>query len=195
ALALAIAFTNLADLLIVRSIDRRRELAVRSALGAQPLEIARQLLLEAEALVSIGIAGGVLLALWTTPVVGRLALAQFGDLAGQDVAVNWRVMAAASIVGLTSGWICAWLPAAVDELPLTGDRGRRVVAARPNDAGREAVVRAASAGYFDVMRIPIVAGRSFDSGDNAAAPPRVVVSRSLAERLFASDDPVGRRVW
>ena len=300
ALALAIAFTNLAGLLIVRSIDRRRELAVRSALGAQPLEIARQLLLEAEALVSIGIAGGVLLALWTTPVVGRLALAQFGDLARQDVAVNWRVMAAASIVGLTSGWICAWLPAAVasrrsivealrrgatppprertlrralvtgevalafvllasvailgrslygmldvnpgfdargvttmnlslpaaqyttaarvaafytalqraledrfgeravsivDELPLTGDRGRRVVAARPNDAGREAVVRAASAGYFDVMRIPIVAGRSFDSGDNAAAPPRVVVSRSLAERLFASDDPVGRRVW
>ena len=48
ALATLIAFTNLAGLLIVRSIDRRRELAIRSALGARRFEIARQLLLEAE---------------------------------------------------------------------------------------------------------------------------------------------------
>src|SRR5262249_13923008 len=51
ALALVIAFTNLAGLLIVRSIDRRRELAVRSALGARQWEITKQLLLEALALV------------------------------------------------------------------------------------------------------------------------------------------------
>ena len=54
ALAMLIAFTNLAGLLIVRSIDRRRELAVRSALGARRVEIARQLLLEAAALVAMG---------------------------------------------------------------------------------------------------------------------------------------------
>src|SRR5204862_2978865 len=44
AIAVLIAFMNLAGLLIVRSIDRRRELAVRSALGARRPEIARQLL-------------------------------------------------------------------------------------------------------------------------------------------------------
>ena len=81
ALALALAFTNLAGLLIVRSIDRRRELAMRTALGARRAVIVRQLLLEAEALVMLGIAGGVLLALWATPVVGRLALQQFGNMA------------------------------------------------------------------------------------------------------------------
>ena len=57
ALAFLIAFANLAGLLLVRSIDRRRELAVRTALGARPSEIARQLVLEAETLVAIGIAG------------------------------------------------------------------------------------------------------------------------------------------
>src|SRR5207245_30612 len=92
ALAMLIAFTNLAGLLIVRSIDRRRELAVRSALGARRSEIAGQLLLEAAALVAMGILGGVLLGLWMTPAVGRLALEQFGDLAGRDVAVSWRVI-------------------------------------------------------------------------------------------------------
>jgi hypothetical protein len=56
------------------------------------------------------------------------------------------------------------------------------------------VVRAAGAGYFDVMRIPIVAGRSFDRGDNALAPLRAVISKSLAEPLFAVEPAVGRHV-
>ena len=58
-LTLLIAFANVAGLLLLRSIDRRRELALRTALGARPSEIARQLVLEAEMLVAVGIAGGV----------------------------------------------------------------------------------------------------------------------------------------
>ena len=49
----------------------------------------------------------------------------------------------------------------VDEIPLTGDRGRSLVSVRSTDVGREAVVRVAGTGYFDVMHIPIVAGRAF----------------------------------
>jgi putative ABC transport system permease protein len=44
------------------------------------------------------------------------------------------------------------------------------------------------------MRIPVVAGRSFDAGDDAAAPPRVLVSAALATRLFGDEQPLGRRI-
>src|SRR5206468_3876262 len=37
--------------------------------------------------------------------------------------------------------------------------------------------------------------RSFDRGDNASAPLRAVASRSLALRLFAIDQPIGRQIW
>ena len=70
-LAMLIAFANLAGLLIVRSIDRRRELAVRTALGARPPEIVRQLLLESGAIVALGTIGGVMLAWWMTPTVAN----------------------------------------------------------------------------------------------------------------------------
>ena len=63
-----------------------------------------------------------------------------------------------------------------------------------DDPGREAVIRAASPGYFEVMRIPLVTGRSFDARDNASAPPRVVVSEALAKRLFAFESPIGRQI-
>jgi putative ABC transport system permease protein len=299
ALAVLIAFINLAGLLIVRSIDRRRELAVRSALGARRSEIARQLLLEAAVLVAMGIVGGVALAVWMTPAVGRLALEQFGGVANREVAVSWRVIAVVSIVASACAGICGSLPAlvaarrsvvdvlrrggtapprelilrrvfvigevalafallvsvmllgrslvsvlaehpgfdahgvltlqvslpaasypslervvsfysslqrtleerlgpqataVVDELPLTGDRGRILVSVRPTDAGREAVVREAGTGYFDVMRIPVVAGRTFDPRDNTSAPPRVVVSESLAARLFGFEQPIARQI-
>jgi putative ABC transport system permease protein len=110
ALATLIAFTNLAGLLIVRSIDRRRELAVRVALGARPPEIAQLLVLEAEVLVALGTAGGVLLALWITPVVGRLALEQFGGLATRGMAVSWRVIAAVALVATTCAAVCGSVP-------------------------------------------------------------------------------------
>jgi putative ABC transport system permease protein len=84
--------------------------------------------------------------------------------------------------------------AIVDELPLTGDRGRRLVSAPPADVERDAVVRVAGTGYFDVMRIPVVAGRAFDRRDNSSAPLRVVVSESLAGRLFGFAPAIGRPI-
>jgi predicted permease len=297
-LAVLIAFTNFAGLLIVRSIDRRRELAVRSALGARRFEIARQLLLEAQALVALGAIGGVLLALWTTPVAGRLALQQFGGVAQRDMAIGWRVIAVMVAAASACAWACAVVPAfmaarrsaldtlrrgatppprelmmrrvfvtgevalafvllacvtlmggsllrllsvnpgfdargvltlhvpvpaatysadrtasfyselhraleqrlgprataIVNEVPLEGSVSLSLVRARPGDAGHEAVGREAGPAYFDVMRIPVVAGRSFEPRDNASAPPRVVISESLAERLFASEPPIGRQL-
>jgi len=86
--------------------------------------------------------------------------------------------------------------AVIDELPLTGDLGRRLVGARPGDSGRQAIVRSASPGYFEVMHIPVVAGRSFEPTDSAAViTPRVVISQSLANQVFGSESAVGRQIW
>jgi MacB-like periplasmic core domain len=83
----------------------------------------------------------------------------------------------------------------IDELPLSHDRGRALVNTQPGPGGREAVVRVAASDYFDVMRVPLVAGRGFGSGDDASAPLRVVVSVSLAKLLFGTEAAIGRRVW
>jgi predicted permease len=300
ALAMLIAFANLAGLLIVRAIDRGRELAVRSALGAGRAAIAREVLLEAEALVMAGAMGGVLLAWWLTPLAGQITLEQFGNVANREIAVSWRVIAVVAVAAAAGAGIFAMLPAwltshrnvvdalrrgattpsrersvrrvlvvgevalalvllvsltlvgrslvavlrlnpgfeadrvlslqlalpaanyaspervvsfystlqnrlderlgpeavaVIDEIPLTGDGGRLLVSASPKQTGREAVSREAGTSYFAVMRIPLVAGRPFDQRDDAAAPPRVVMSESLAVRLFPSEPAVGRRVW
>jgi predicted permease len=49
-------------------------------------------------------------------------------------------------------------------------------------------------GYFDVMKIPLVAGRDFDLRDNATSPGVMVVSRQFAARFIPHGDPIGRKV-
>jgi ABC-type antimicrobial peptide transport system permease subunit len=44
------------------------------------------------------------------------------------------------------------------------------------------------------MRIPVVAGRSFEPGDDASVTPRVVISEALARQLFRSEQPIGRQI-
>lgn len=48
--------------------------------------------------------------------------------------------------------------------------------------------------YFTTMAIPIVRGRAFRAADDAAAAPVAMVNRTLADRVFGREDPVGRRV-
>jgi predicted permease len=51
-----------------------------------------------------------------------------------------------------------------------------------------------SPGYFDVLRMPLLAGRDFKPEDNESAPSVMVVNESFARRFFDGRDPVGRRV-
>ena len=52
-----------------------------------------------------------------------------------------------------------------------------------------------SPGYFATMGIPLRAGRAFTDSDDASAPRVVILSESLAQWLFAAENPIGKRVW
>lgn len=64
-----------------------------------------------------------------------------------------------------------------------------------DDAPRvEAEQRTVLPAYFDVMSIPVVAGRTFNETDRTGGALVVVVSRMLAEALWPGESPLGRRV-
>jgi len=51
-----------------------------------------------------------------------------------------------------------------------------------------------SPGYFDLLRVPLLAGRDFRREDDENAPRVMIVNQSFARRFFDGRDPVGRRV-
>ena len=53
---------------------------------------------------------------------------------------------------------------------------------------------AASPGLFTALGAPIRRGRQFEAGDTAAGLPVAVINETLANRLFAGEDPIGRRI-
>ena len=52
--------------------------------------------------------------------------------------------------------------------------------------------RSVSPGYFRTMEIPLLRGRQFTDGDTATGPNVMIVSQGLAERVWGSEDPLGR---
>jgi predicted permease len=58
-----------------------------------------------------------------------------------------------------------------------------------------ALWRAVSPGFFSSLRLPIIAGRDFNALDDQNHEPVVVVSATLAQRMFPGQDAVGRHVY
>jgi putative ABC transport system permease protein len=58
----------------------------------------------------------------------------------------------------------------------------------------EVEFRRAVHNYFTAMGIPILRGRGFNAQDGPAAPSVVVINQTMARKLFAGGDPVGRRL-
>jgi len=71
-LLLMIACVNVASLLLVRSESRRREVAVRGALGATPVRLTRQFVTEGLLLACAGCLSGALVAVWIMSLLKRL---------------------------------------------------------------------------------------------------------------------------
>jgi predicted permease len=304
---LLIACTNVANLLLARSTARRREIAIRSALGASRWRIARQLLTESVLLSLAGGAAGLVLALWGVDLlVAAIPAAQLAQMPYlRNLSLNSDVLLFALGLSLATGILFGLTPALAasradlreamkeggrasvsrgprrlrdilvvaevalalvllvgagllmksltamlrvdpgfdarnlltmrvalpaaryaddassarfyaellrrvaavpgvrgaaetSNLPLAaeGGTGTPIVVGRSQPEGEtgESHLRTVSANYFEVMGLPVVAGRAFNERDRADAPGVLLVNKTFAERIFPGEDPVGRRV-
>jgi putative ABC transport system permease protein len=108
-LVLLIACANIASLLLVRNAAREREMALRTALGADPGRLVRQLLTESILLSLCGGAAGLLLA-WTG-IEGLSALAPVELSAIHAIGIDLRVLGFTLGLCLAAGLLCGLLPA------------------------------------------------------------------------------------
>ena len=87
---------------------------------------------------------------------------------------------------------------AVNILPLIGGNTTRFTIegdpAPPPGQEIEANIRVSDEHYFQTLGVPLLAGRFFDARDTADAPDVVIINKSLADRVFAGRDPIGRRL-
>ena len=131
---LLVAIANVATLLLLRAARRRREIAVRLALGAGRARLARQLLVEGWLLSSLGAAAALLIAQWTSDVV-RVTL--LPELASSERFLEPGTLAATIVAACVAGVVAGLAP-------LT-QAGRRDVAAELQ-SGRS------TSGRFGVQR-------------------------------------------
>jgi predicted permease len=301
-LVLIIASVNVAAMLSARAIARRREMALRIALGAQRARIIRQLLTESLVLFTLGAGGGIAIAIAATAALERISLPVDVPLS-LDISPDVRVFAFALVVSLITGIVFGLAPALRaagqdvtsrlrDDAPGSGtrrtvvgnvlvvgqialslvllvsaglllralDKGRRVDAGfdmnsvvtaplntnawgyseekarqftqqlreqvlalpgvtevsytsvvpltmqssgRDIDASRGAGGKADSklngvstaavdVGYFELLKLPLVSGRSFTRNDNVAAGKVAIINQTLAKKLWPNGDALGR---
>jgi len=125
-MVLLIAATNVAALLLARGVQRRRELAVRTALGASRAATMRPALIESLLITLVGGVLGIGIAIAGVRTIGTLASARMPQLAGLSVDGRVLVFALglALLVAAACGIVPAWRGASVDpQDALRGGRG------------------------------------------------------------------------
>src|SRR5262249_15484692 len=83
-------------------------------------------------------------------------------------------------------------------LPLSGDGagGGFQIVGRRAERGEEptAQMRWVNQGYFETMKIPIVAGRDFTAADDLKSTPVAIVNQTFVKKYFPNEEPLGKKM-
>jgi predicted permease len=103
-----------------------------------------------------------------------------------------RISALPGVSGVSAGMTVPWRDTgAMPRFRFTVE-GYTPAEGEENPSARFRVV---APGFFGVLGIPMAAGREFSSADRPSSEPVVIVSRSIADRLFPNGDAVNRKLW
>src|SRR5262249_11871244 len=104
---LLVACANVANLLLARGADRRREFAIRAALGAGRARLARQMITESSILAALGCAVGLLLGRWGLALL--LALSPTLPRA-EEITLDGRVLLFTLAVSVATAFVFGFAP-------------------------------------------------------------------------------------
>lgn len=107
---LLIACQNLANLMLARGLARRREVALRLALGASRPAVVWQMFLESGLVTVAGAAAGALVAVWGSFLLGHRMPTEIQWVGLVEPQLSWRVFAASSLLAAISAVLFGLLP-------------------------------------------------------------------------------------
>lgn len=197
ALVLLIASANVSSLLGIRALARRREMAIRTALGAARWRLTRQLMIETLLLFAGGAAGGMLLAIAGTSALERVPIPVDTGLS-LELSPDLRVLAFAFAVALGTGLLFGIGPA------LRGTGSSPSDALRSGSAGahrRTALTGALIVGQLACSMVLLAAAGLFLRALAAGARQdpgfdvRQVVLSRFDTRSFGYGDAAGRAFY
>jgi predicted permease len=110
-LVLLIACANVANLILARANGRRKEIAMRFALGASRARMIRQLLTESVVLALCGGIAGLLIARWAAMALMSIRIPTDLPLHLFDLRMDWRVFSFSFLAALITGIVAGLLPA------------------------------------------------------------------------------------
>jgi len=181
-LVLGIGCANVASLLLARGIERSREFAIRSALGAGRSRLVRQLVAESLLLSLIAAGAGLALARWT--LGGIVAIAPAGLLRLHEAAIDGRILLFAAALTTLTAVAFGLIPALQ-----FSKQGRDVLRERQSDAVRGSFRRALVAAEVAIALVLLVGAgllvKSF--GRLLAVDPGFSPQGAVMVQIFAWD--------